>query len=249
MVITKIHSMMDTFTPTERKIADYILKNRNDCRSKTSYELAEELNIGQSNLIRFSQKLGYKGFRDLQVNIGIDTEDEYHEICESDSTEIINNKIVQKYINITRLTNSSNDANTVDKCVELIKKAKRIIVYGVGNSNLFAEYLSNHLIKMGIHSFSSTNAHVIYTATSTLDKNDLVILISETGETREIVKIAKISKNLNIPVIGITRYSNNSLSKYSTYLLYTCNDLSDSRLNAMTIRCSQLFIIDMLVLN
>ena len=96
---------------------------------------------------------------------------------------------------------------------------------------------------------TSNNSHVVFTTLSNLSTNDVVLLISETGETREIIKAARICKNRNITVIGITRFSNNTLSKYLNYTLFTCNDLSDSRLNAMTIRCSQLFIIDMLVLN
>ena len=94
---------MDTFTPTEVKIANYLIENKELARTMTSYDLSEKLGIGQSNIIRFSQKLGYKGFRDLQLDILINTEEEYKEINEDDSTEITNNKIVQQYVNIASL--------------------------------------------------------------------------------------------------------------------------------------------------
>ena len=102
MITTKIHAMLDTFSPTEQKIALYINSNKKDVRTMTSYELAEILGIGQSNIIRFSQKLGYKGFRDLQMNIDVVEEPENKEIKESDTTEVVNSKIVQQYINITK---------------------------------------------------------------------------------------------------------------------------------------------------
>lgn len=249
MISTKIHSMIDTFTPTEIKIANYLIENKELARTMTSYDLSEKLGIGQSNIIRFSQKLGYKGFRDLQLDIHINQDEEFKEINEDDSTEITNNKIVQQYVNIARTTNSLNSPAMVDDCIKKIIASNRIIVYGVGNSNLFAEYLSNHLLKMRLNSFSSSNAHIIYSTASGFNSNDLVILVSETGETREIIKLAKIAKLHQIPIIAITRLAKNRLLKYADFVLYTCNDLSSSRLNATTIRCSQLCIIDMLTLN
>lgn len=249
MLITKIHSMLDTFTPTEKKIANFLIENQAAARTMTSYDLSQKLEIGQSNVIRFSQKLGYKGFRELQLDISTTTEEEYREINEDDSTQTTNNKIVQQYINIAKTTNSLNNAEIIDTCIKKIISAKRIIVYGVGNSNLFAEYLSNNLLKMQLNSFSSTNAHIIFTTASGFNSNDLLILISETGETREIVKLAKIAKIHNTPIIAITRLAKNKLLKFADFVLHTCNDLSDSRLNATTIRCSQLWVIDMLILN
>lgn len=249
MLIAKINSMIDTFTPTEKKIADFLLENMGAARTMTSYELSRKLEIGQSNIIRFSQKLGYKGFRELQLDIHVDQEEEYKEINEDDSTETTNNKIVSQYVSIAKATNSLNNADTIHECVQKIISAKRIVVYGVGNSNLFAEYLSNNLRKMQFDSFSSSNAHIIFTTAAGFHAEDLLILISETGETREIVKLAKIAGVHKTPVIAITRLAKNRLLKLADYALYTCNDLSDSRLNATTIRCSQLLVIDMLILN
>lgn len=249
MLITKINSMIDTFTPTEKKIANFLIENKGAARTMTSYDLSKKLGIGQSNIIRFSQKLGYKGFRELQLDINVDNEEEYKEINEDDSTETTNHKIVQQYVNIARATNSLNNAETINTCIQKILSSKRIIVYGVGNSNLFAEYLSNHLLKMQFNSFSSSNAHIVFTTASGFSEDDLIILISETGETREIVKLAKIAKIRKTPIIAITRLAKNKLLKAADYVLYTCNDLSDSRLNATTIRCSQLWVIDMLILN
>lgn len=249
MLITKINSMIDKLTPTERKIADYIIENESEIRTLTSYEISNKLKIGQSNIIRFSQKLGYKGFRELQFDTNNYDNELYKEVSDNESTESTNDRIVLLYTNLAKATNSINNPNTIDKCIKRIIESKRIVVYGVGNSNLFAEYLSNNLLKMQLNSFSSTNSHIVYTTISGFNEEDLVILISKTGETREIIKIARICKNYNVPILAITRLAKNKLLKYADYTIYTCNDLSDSRLNATTIRCSQLWVIDMITLN
>jgi len=241
--------MIDKLTPTERKIADYIIENESEIRTLTSYEISNKLKIGQSNIIRFSQKLGYKGFRELQFDTNNYDNELYKEVSDNESTESTNDRIVLLYTNLAKATNSINNPNTIDKCIKRIIESKRIVVYGVGNSNLFAEYLSNNLLKMQLNSFSSTNSHIVYTTISGFNEEDLVILISKTGETREIIKIARICKNYNVPILAITRLAKNKLLKYADYAIYTCNDLSDSRLNATTIRCSQLWVIDMITLN
>ncbi len=249
MLTTKIKLLENEFTNTERKIANYLMDNLDEIKHSTSREVADHLQIGQSNIVRFSQKLGYKGFRDLQLSIDIPTSSYMDGISVDDNTHVTNQKIAEQYIEIVKFTNSINQASLVNTAIKKIEKANKIIVCGIGNSGLFANYLANHLLKMGLISIYSSNAHIIYTTISNANENDLVIAFSETGETKEILKMAKIAKNKNVPLVSITRMLDNKLSLLSDVSLRTSNDMSNSRLNAMTIRCSQLYIIDIICLN
>ena len=137
---------------------------------------------------------------------------------------------------------------TLEKAANLIQRSKSHIIFGIGSSNLFAEYFSNQLIKMGISCYTSTSSHTIYSLIDNAAKDTVVILISETGETKEIVKAAALAKEKGLQIIAMTRGVNNPLHEYADILLKTVTFETKTRLNVTTMRCSQLFLIDVLYL-
>ncbi len=252
MYITRLKSSMDTLTDTEKRIGTYIEKNFDKMKSDklSSYAFAKELNVGQTTVIRFSQKLGYKSFRELQLDLSSTAEKmEIEEISVAESVNKTNFKIMKQYQEVVDSTYVLNTEEAIQETVNHIKKANRILVFGMDNSNLFAEYFSNQLRNIGFFSFHSSSPHTAYTMIAKMHENDLVILLSDSGETKEILKAAKLANKRSVPLVAITRMAKNRLQEYSDVVLKTVNRTSDSRLEAMSIRCSQLYLIDAIYLN
>ncbi|MEH2960152.1 MurR/RpiR family transcriptional regulator [Candidatus Merdisoma sp. JLR.KK006] len=250
MYNARLHTVSDKLTKAEKKIADYLEDYTKEGQIMTSYELAKQLNIGQSTIIRFSKKLGYNSFRDLQVDlVHTPTASAIEDIAINESTHATNFKITKQYQEIIDLTYAQNNDAIIEETIRRIKGANRILIHGIGNSNLFAQYFANQLTTIGVVTFTSGNNHVIYSAISCYTPEDLVILISESGETPEILQAAKIAQNHLVPVISMTRAVKNKLYDYSDIILRTVNRMSRTRLETMTMRCSQLCLIDMIYLN
>lgn len=251
MFFNRLSAVEDRLTESERLIADFILENPDTACSMTSYEMSSKLNIGQSTIIRFSKKLGYESFRDLQVSVSSAAADSrgVQEVSLQENTRITNNKITQQYLAIVNLTNDINSAADIEAAVNLIKNSENIMCFGVGNSNLYAQYFANQLIKIGLRVYCTAYAHFAYPVAANYSSNDTVILISESGESKEVIETAAIAKKRGARVISMTRMIKNSLYEYSDVVLKTVNTLSKTRLEAMTIRCSQLCLIDMVYLN
>lgn len=250
MYNARLYAVSDKLTKAERKIADYLETSAKEGRIMTSYELAEQLNIGQSTIIRFSKKLGYGSFRDLQVDlVHTPSSSSIEDIAVNESTKATNFKITKQYQEIIDLTYAQNSDAVIEETIRHIKKANRILIHGIGNSNLFAEYFANRLTTIGIVAFVNGNNHVIYSTISCYTSEDLVILISESGETPEILQTAKIAQSYHVPVISMTRAVKNKLYDYSDIILRTVNRMSRTQLETMTMRCSQLCLIDMIYLN
>ena len=76
MFISKLNTIRNSLTPAEVKIANYIQNNLSQLKTITSQELAEEIGIAQSTIIRFSKKLGYGSFRELLVDLAAQEKDE-----------------------------------------------------------------------------------------------------------------------------------------------------------------------------
>ena len=239
MFKAKLKAVYQDLTQSEKHVADYILEHIDEIRTITSHQLAINTHIGQSTIIRFSQKLGYNSFQDLVRE----------EIQVNEAMNDTNRKIIAQYHDIIEVTFENNKEETIQQACEMLTSAKKIILFGIGSSNLFCEYLANQLVKMGLLCVTSQTPHTIYSLIDQSKKDTVLFLISESGETREVIKTASIAKEHDMPIIAMTRMAKNTLHSYADLILKTVSFETETRLNVTTMRCSQLYLIDALYLN
>jgi len=253
MFKAKLQTSYQNLTQSERAIADYILEHLDELKTITSHQLAKLTNTGQSTIIRFSQKLGYNSFREFLADISmnkLNENDSYEEIKIDETTNETNRKIIAQYKDILEITLNNNSEATIDQICKLLVKSKKIIIFGVGNSNLFCEYLANQLIVIGLTCMTNQSSHSIFSIIDQANPHDTVLfLLSESGESVDVIKAAQIAKNNHIPIIVITRNTKNTLYNYADYLLKTVAFAAETKLNVTTMRCSQLLLIDIIYLN
>ena len=251
MFKAKLKAVYQDLTQSEKLVADYILEHIDDIKTITSHQLAINTNIGQSTIIRFSQKLGYGSFRELLADLSaIPRQDIYREEIQiHESMNDTNRKIIAQYQDIVEITFQNNKAEIIQQACDMLTRAKKVITFGIGSSNLFCEYLANQLVKMGLLCITSQTPHTIYSLIDQSRKDTVLFLISQSGETHEVIKAASIAKERGVPIIAMTRMSKNPLHGYADLLLKTVAFETQTRLNITTMRCSQLYLIDALYLN
>ena len=251
MFQVKLKSTYDSLTKSEKKIANFIMKNFEKAKNMTSYEISNKVNVGQATVIRFSKKLGYVSFNELINSINkLEQEDILEKnISLSDDITTTNTKIANQYIDVVKLTLELNPAKIFEEVIEEIIKAERIVVLGIGNSAIVSTDFVNKLARVGMNAFTNLDTHLQFSMITNLRKKDLLILISDSGETREIVEAAKLAKENNTKIISITKFTKNKLHSYSDYILKTASFDVNLRLDATTSRIAQFTIIDMIFIN
>ena len=251
MFQVKLKSTYDSLTKSEKKIANFIMKNFEKAKNMTSYEISNKVNVGQATVIRFSKKLGYVSFNELINSINkLEQEDILEKnISLSDDITTTNTKIANQYIDVVKLTLELNPAKIFEEVIEEIIKAERIVVLGIGNSAIVSTDFVNKLARVGMNAFTNLDTHLQFSMITNLRKKDLLILISDSGETREIVEAAKLAKENNTKIIAITKFTKNKLHSYSDYILKTASFDVNLRLDATTSRIAQFTIIDMIFIN
>ncbi|MBP9478267.1 MAG: MurR/RpiR family transcriptional regulator [Sebaldella sp.] len=251
MLQVKLKSTYDSLTKSEKKIANFIMKNFEKTKNMTSYEISNKVNVGQATVIRFSKKLGYSSFSELISSINkLEHEDILEKnISLSDDVTTTNTKIANQYIDVVKLTLELNPANVFEEVIEEIINAERIVVLGIGNSAIVSTDFVNKLARVGMNAFTNLDTHLQFSMITNLKKKDLLILISDSGETREIVEAAKLAKQNNTKIISITKFTKNKLYAYSDHILKTASFDVNLRLDATTSRIAQFTIIDMIFIN
>ncbi|MDP3306391.1 MAG: MurR/RpiR family transcriptional regulator [Erysipelotrichaceae bacterium] len=251
MLQAKIRSMIQRCSKSELKIIEYIRNNPIDPKIMTSSLLGKQLDISQSTIIRFTQKLGYSSFRAFLAEISVSSQTPSEidvDILSNEDTEITMQRLFSQYTDVLKMTMTEHLPEQLDDAVKLLKEAGRIVFFAVGGSSNMCEYFATHLIRYNMMVNHSYDVHTaLYQITQCTEK-DVVVIISESGETDEIKMAVNACKQLNVPILGITDPRKNTLGEASTVSLHTVIYSTNERLNVLRLRISQMFVIDLVVL-
>ncbi|WP_217876049.1 MurR/RpiR family transcriptional regulator [Pseudoalteromonas shioyasakiensis] len=248
----KIKALRQSLSSSEAKLADFTLNSANAIRNLSSVELAKVVGVSQSSVVKFSQKLGYKGFPAFKLAVIDALNDETSEpklhgkITLNDSLEQIAEKLLSSKLAVLTETKNLNEAPAVEKAVELLKSAKRILICGLGGSALVAKDFSYKLQKLGMPAIAEPDGHAQLAYVATFSKGDLVIAISESGMTREIAEVVKHAKRNASSVISVTKFGSSLVADSADVKLYSVAEGESVRLSSILARTAQDFVIDIL---
>ena len=143
-------------------------------------------------------------------------------------------------------TIAASNEKIILQVVEKIKKARKIMLCGLGASGIVCEDLQMKLIHMGYPAFYYNKPTINKMMCSLMEKNDLMISVSFRGENREILNYVKTAGENGCPTVAITNYSNSPLAQMADMVLLSSSNEDDFRIGAMTSRLSQLMVVDIL---
>lgn len=256
--LLKIKILKKEMTSTEKKIASYILKNKNNLKELNTYEIASECGVSQASIVRFSKKLGFSGFPEFKISIIEDFgKNEYEnnvsviddKINKKDSIESICKKIALKNINAVQNTLSIMDMKELEKAITLIEKAKKVMIVGIGFSGIVAKDFSFKLVEIGKNIIFENDSHMQLSYLTTLTKNDVIFVISYSGQTKEIYDVIKEAKNRDIPIISLTTLAPNLIRDLADIKLNTVDLGENYRGSVLSPRISQFTVIDSIYVN
>ena len=250
--IFKIKEGFNSFTNTEKKLAEYILKNKDEVIGLSAQDLSDKADISPAAVVRFSKTLGYKGFTALKVDLAKDRDEKENDtsviINEDDTIKDIMRKVKVSNISSIDETIGLMNVDTMKNIIEAMINAKRIYLFGIGASGLVALDLQQKLLRINKSTLYQIDPHTQIASAVHIEKEDVAIGISYSGETKEVNVPLKIAKEKGAKTIAITRYNKNSLSKISDYAIYLPNYEKEFRVGAITSRIDALTIVDILYL-
>lgn len=250
---SKIRALMPSLSHSEEKLACFILGSPSALRDLSSQKLASEVGVSQSSVVKFAQKLKYKGYPALKLailedisNANADHNQLHGSIRIDDDYATTSQKLVQSKIAVLQQTQSLNDQKSIDAAVALILAANRIMLTGIGGSALVAKDFCFKLQKLGITAMSEIDGHAQLAFATTLNKDDLVFALSESGGTREVVNVVNQARENQTPVISVTKFGATPVSNIANVKLYSVAEEAATRISSILARTAQELIIDVL---
>ena len=224
-----IESYYPSFTKSEKRIADFIIESNSKVIDLTLSELAVMLNVGEATIVRFCRKMKLKGFQELKFLLAIDDDGKQQE---TDKHECIKNNLIQT-IQIT-------DA------IQLIEEAEYIYFFGIGTSGLAASMGESRLFRFGKQTKAVTDSHRQLMQASLCNEKDLIIIVSVSGETKDLIEAAEVAIKTGCKIITITNHITSTLAKLSDCVIISYGKVNLMNAGTFSSMVSQLFILDIL---
>ena len=248
-----IRACLDQLTETDRRLASYLLDHSREAIHMSAKELSAQCDTSPAAVVRLSQKLGFKGFTALKLELAKESGQEEPDVFRSairdnDDMETIVRKAEQIHLRNTSLTYQMVNVSVLSQAVEEIRAGRRIHLFGVGASGLLAMDFLYKSSRIGIPAFYHADVHTNLATAALLGPEDIVIAISYSGETLDTVLAAEAARERGSKIIAITQANRNTLSRLADYPLYIPGEEPELRVGAMTSRTSGLLILDLLFL-
>ena len=251
--LLRLRERSENFSATERAIAEYILANPQAVADLSIHELAKRTFSSASTIVRLCGHTGYSGYKEFRRAVTFDLakreqtrRDEQTKIYRSDSLEDIIDKITFANILSLEETRDLMDAQVLRVCVDLVKKAKVVFLFGMGASLCAAKDAYLKFLRLGKLCVINEDWHSQLVQSSNATAEDVAIAISYSGATSEVIACMKNLKKNGTPIIAITRYIQSPVSELADYCLYTAADEALFRGGAMSSRMAQLNVVDIL---
>ncbi len=251
--LLRLRERSENFSATERAIAEYILANPQAVADLSIHELAKRTFSSASTIVRLCGHTGYSGYKEFRRAITFDLakreqtrRDEQTKIYRSDSLEDIIDKITFANILSLEETRDLMDAQVLRVCVDLVKKAKVVFLFGMGASLCAAKDAYLKFLRLGKLCVINEDWHSQLVQSRNATAGDAAIVISYSGATSEVIACMKNLKKNGTPIIAITRYIQSPVSELADYCLYTAADEALFRGGAMSSRMAQLNVVDIL---
>ena len=201
----KILNIYARFSPAERKVADYILEKPDDVIHYSITEFAKIVGVSETTVHRVIKKLDFGGYQIFKITLA-------RELSGIEET-IEKHDFIDEQIEILKRLKETLDKKSLEKAVNWILSARRLLFFGVGLSGIVSEYASLKFAFLGFHTFFSNDPHVQVIEAVNLTNEDLVISISHTGNIRDTVKSTQVAKDMGAKTIAITTNKNSELAK------------------------------------
>jgi RpiR family transcriptional regulator, carbohydrate utilization regulator len=252
-VLDRIKASMPSLAPAEQRVARLVLGDPRAFANLPVSELAERAHVSKPTVVRFCRSVGYDGLSDFKLKLAGSVSEGVPFIHRSVDPDDKTSDVLVKVIDnaVAAFLKYRNDASTyaIEKAAEALaatyKTGRRIEFYGVGNSGVVALDAQHKFFRLGVNTISWSDGHMQVMSATLLGPGDCVVVISNSGRTRDLMDACDIARRNGATTIVITS-TGSPLSTAGHIHLAADHPEGYDRYSPMVSRLLHLMIIDVL---
>ena len=250
-LLRQIENSLPDLRKSEKLVGEFVLQDPKSVITMKTAEASKAIGISEPTLIRFCKALGFSGYQEFKINLSqqlaaddyfvmyeIEEDDSIHELCEQ-----VFDTTISEILNVRSQINQ----NILEESIETLANANRVEFYAFGGSAPVAMDAQHKFFRLKIPSSFITDPHIQFMSANSLNENDVVVAISQSGTTSALVNSVKILRKAGVKVIGIMP-GNTPLANICNYPL-TINVGENNRISKPnTSRIAYTAVIDVLTM-
>ncbi|RFA25300.1 transcriptional regulator [Alkalilimnicola ehrlichii] len=248
-MLARIESLRPELRRSEQKVADLVLERPNAVINAPLATIAEEAGVSEPTVIRFCRAVGCSGFQDFKLHLAGSLASGapyiYSGVSATDKPADLAAKVFDRSISTLMQVRNHLNIDAVEKAVDTLAAASRVEFYGHGASGIVAMDAQHKFFRMGIPTVAYNDPHTHGMAATILQPGSVVVAISHTGRTRDLLRSAELALEAGAKVISITACGS-PLANISTIALYADVTEDTDVYTPMTSRMAHLAITDVL---
>ena len=241
-----LEGLYPTLHRVEKKIAGYVLAHADEVAGMSVQQLARELGVAESSIVRFSKTLGCAGFSEFKLMLvkyaPSSSRTIFEELEPGDDAATVTKKVFSRNIDTLERALELLDFDKIGQAVDWMDQAERIVFYGLGASASIAEDFYIRLMRIGMNAQAVTDAHLSQISAGVLDRRAVAVGVTHTGRTLEVVHALGVAREQGAKTIAITGFPKTPASRTADL----CLELYSPEQLFISPRVAQVSLIDSL---
>ena len=248
-LIRRMADNLQSLRKSEAKVATYVLAHANDVIKMRIVDLAAKSEVSEPTVIRFCRALGFDGFQSFKLQLaqqlGLGSVYTQFAVDDNDTVADLGKKVFDTTIGSLLTVRDELNPEVLEQAINTISNARRVEFYGFGASGSVAADAQHKFFRLQLSTAAYTDPHIQHMSAISLSTEDVVVAISQSGETQALLQSVTLAREAGAKVIGVAP-QNTSLSHQCSIPIYVNMEEDLQSFTPVSSRIAHLVVIDVL---
>lgn len=241
-LLLKLRQEASGYSPTQQKLGEFVLSDPARVLYLTITELARESHTSEASVTRLCRTLGCKGYNEFKMALALDIQQGQPARQAGDEIDSVVDESVQALKDTARLL----DRALLEKAALALHQARSVQIYGVAASAILGEYLHYKLLRLGKSAQLFSDMHRAAMNATTLSAETLVVAISSSGSTRDLLHVVKLARKRGVKVLALSNTPRSPLASLSDMLLVAAKPEGPLSAGALNAKVGVMLLVELL---
>ncbi len=239
-------------TRSGHSVADYLLQHADEAQYLSISSLARECNVAEATVFRFCRALGFDGYHEMRIALAqanaTGTMSSQRELQPGASTEALFEHASARLFTAINGTQNALSVEAVDEAARMLREAKQVFCFGQGGSMLLANDICARFASLSTKFRTSGDSHLQLLTASLMNEADVVLFVSYSGATRDMMETLRTAKAAGAKIILLTHYEDSPGASLADVVLRCGAQESPLDSGSIPIKVAVLYVGEVLVL-
>ncbi|WP_435952375.1 MurR/RpiR family transcriptional regulator [Dryocola sp. BD626] len=243
-ILLHLRQGLPGYSPTLQKLGDFILTEPQKVLYLTITELARESETSEASVTRLCRHLGCKGYTEFKMALALDIQQSQPAaVASEDSID----ELVEESVQALRDTGKLINREVLQQAGLALHEATSVQIYGVAASAIMGDYLHYKLLRLGKSAQLFSDMHRAAMNAATLGERDLVVAISSSGSTKDLLHVVKLAKKRNARVLLLSNTLRSPLADLADLLLVAAKPEGPLSAGSLNAKVGAMLLVEVLV--